>query len=120
MTKKSFALVSMLFALFLSGIALTDEATVADPKRYKVEFENDKVRVIRVNYGAKEKSVMHTHGPNVAVFLTDATVRMHLPDGSSVDVPAEAGNVVWADNEEHQPENLTDHAMQVILVEIKE
>lgn len=120
MTKKALTLVSVLFAVCLSAVTLADEATVADPKRYMVEFENDKVRVIRVKYGPGEKSVMHTHGANVAVFLSDSTVRMHLPDGSSVDVVAEAGNVVWAENEEHQPENVTDEAMEVILVEIKD
>lgn len=120
MTKKTLALVSVLFAVCLSTVTFGEEATVADPKHYAVEFENDKVRVIRVKYGPGEKSVMHTHGPNVAVFLSDTTVRMHLPDGSSVDVVAETGNVVWAENEEHQPENVTDEAMEVLLVEIKD
>lgn len=120
MTSRALTLLSILAAVLLAGTTYGEEATVADPKRYKVEFENDKVRVIRVTYGPHEKSVMHTHGPNVAVFLSDSTVRMHLPDGSSVDIVAEAGNTEWAENEEHQPENMTDQSMQVILVEIKE
>lgn len=120
MTMKALTLVSVLAAVFLAGISFAEEATVADAKRYTVEIENDKVRVIRVKYGPGEKSVMHTHGPNVAVFLSNSTVRMHLPDGSTVDVVAETGNVVWADNEEHQPENITDETMEVLLVEIKE
>ena len=33
--------------------ALADPAKV-DSKHYKVEFENDKVRVLRINYGAHE------------------------------------------------------------------
>jgi hypothetical protein len=31
-----------------------------DPKHYKVEFENERVRVLRIKYGAGEKSVMHS------------------------------------------------------------
>jgi hypothetical protein len=31
-----------------------------DPDHYKVEFENDRVRVLRVNYGPRERSVMHS------------------------------------------------------------
>jgi len=27
------------------------DAVVADPKHYSVEFENDEVRVVRINYG---------------------------------------------------------------------
>jgi quercetin dioxygenase-like cupin family protein len=120
MTKKALVLILFLSAVFFSGATFGEEATVADPKRYIVELENDKVRVIRVKYGPGEKSVMHTHGPNVAVFLSDSTVRMHLPDGSTVDVVAESGNVVWAENEEHQPENMTDEAMEVLLIEVKD
>jgi quercetin dioxygenase-like cupin family protein len=38
-----------------------------------VEFENEQVRVLRIGYGAGEKSVMHEHPNAVAVFLTDGT-----------------------------------------------
>ena len=51
-----------------------DPVTV-DPKHYSVEFENDKVRVLRIKYGPGEKSVMHAHPALVAVFLTDGKVR---------------------------------------------
>jgi hypothetical protein len=39
-----------------------------DPKHYKVELENEQVRVLRINYGAHEKSVMHSHPNSVAIF----------------------------------------------------
>jgi hypothetical protein len=42
------------------GAARTDPVRV-DPKHYKVEFENEKVRVLRIKYGSHEKSVMHGH-----------------------------------------------------------
>ena len=41
-----------------------------DPQHYKVEFENDRVRVLRVNYGPREKSVMHSHPDGIGLFLT--------------------------------------------------
>ncbi|MEE8513865.1 MAG: hypothetical protein V3S73_04005, partial [Gammaproteobacteria bacterium] len=101
------------------GYTLAD-AVKADPQHYAVEFENDTVRVIRIKYGPGEKSVMHTHGPNVAVFLTTNAVRFTSPDGTSVDVTAEAGGTGWADAEEHLPENLSDEPLEVVLVELKE
>jgi uncharacterized protein (TIGR02246 family) len=111
----------------LAGVAATSfsttnaqDAVKADPQHYAVEFENDKVRVIRIKYGPGEKSVMHTHGPNVAVFLTTNAVRFTSPDGTSVDVTAEAGGTAWADAEEHLPENLSDDPLEVVLVELKE
>ena len=50
-----------------------------DPKHYKVETDNEQVRVLRVNYKAHEKSVMHSHPDNVAVFLNDDTLQVHVP-----------------------------------------
>ena len=92
---------------------------IADPQHYTVEFENDRVRIIRIKYGPGEKSVMHTHGPNVAIYLTDITGRMTLPDGTSMDVTAETGDTQWADTEEHLPENLSGDPLEVVLVELK-
>jgi uncharacterized protein (TIGR02246 family) len=111
----------------LAGVAATsistttgEDAVIADPQHYAVEFENDKVRIIRIKYGPGEKSVMHTHGPNVAIYLTDITGRMTLPDGTSMEVAAETGDTQWADAEEHLPENLSGDPLEVVLVELKE
>jgi hypothetical protein len=53
-----------------------DDPVRVDPKHYHVEFENDRVRVVRIKYGPGEKSVMHSHPESVAVGLTDAPVRV--------------------------------------------
>ncbi len=47
-----------------------------DPKHYKVEVENEKVRVLRINYKAHEESVMHWHPDNVAIFLNHTHCRL--------------------------------------------
>ena len=36
----------------------------------RVEFENEKVRVLRIRYGSPEKSVMHGHPDGVLACLT--------------------------------------------------
>jgi hypothetical protein len=56
-----------------------DDLVKVDPKHYKVEFENDRVRVLRIKYGAGEKSVMHSHPESIAVFLTDARGKFTYP-----------------------------------------
>lgn len=109
------------FAATLFSIqAIAENAVKADPKHYTVEFENDRVRIIRTKYGPGEKSIMHTHGPNVAVILTDSSVRMNLPDGTSVVANSKAGDAEWTDAEEHLPENLGDETLELVLVELKE
>ena len=120
MFKKIFIGMSLVAVSFLSTTTIAEDGVVADPKHYTVEFENEKVRVIRIKYGPGEKSVMHTHGPHVAVFLTTNGVRFTSPDGTSVEVTAEAGGTEWSDAEEHLPENLSDEPLEVVLIELKE
>ncbi|PJF33739.1 MAG: hypothetical protein CUN57_01360, partial [Phototrophicales bacterium] len=95
------------------------DPTKVDSKHYKVEFENDQVRVVRITYGPGEKSVMHYHPANAAVFLTDYAVTFTLPDGKTVDVRGKAGEVAWDAGGKHLPQNTGDKPMQVVLVEMK-
>ena len=58
--------------------AMAQDAVKVDAKHYKVELENEHVRVLKIHYGPHEKSVMHEHPDSVAVFLTDGEVRFGL------------------------------------------
>lgn len=50
------------------------DPAVVDAKHYRVEFENDQVRVLRVHYGAREDGVEHQHLLNrVVLYLNDQT-----------------------------------------------
>ena len=90
-----------------------------DPKHYKVEFENESVRVLRITYGPGEKSVMHYHPNAVAVYLTDATTRMTTPDGKSQDMSEKAGGAAWTATGSHLPQNQGSKTLEVVLVELK-
>ncbi len=99
---------------------LAQDSVVVDPEHYRVAFENDQVRVLRITYGPNEKSVMHEHPAGVAVFLTDnQDWRFALPDGTTEDATGKAGEASWNDAVMHLPENLTDQTAEVILVELK-
>lgn len=120
MFKKIFISVSFLAVTFFSSTTIGEDAIKADPKHYTVEFENDKVRIIRIKYGPGEKSVMHTHGPHVSIWLTENNTRMTLPDGTSEEAITEIGAADWNDANEHLPENLSDEPLEVVLVELKD
>jgi len=90
-----------------------------DPKHYKVEFENENVRVLRILYGPGEKSVMHYHPNAVAVFLTGGMVRMTMPDGTSQEVPGKTGDAIWTPAGSHLPQNTGEKPFEVVLVELK-
>ncbi len=95
------------------------DAVAVDPSHYKVEFENDKVRVLRIAYGPKEKSVMHSHPEGVVVFLNDLSGRFTMPDGTTQEMQTKAGTVGWTDATTHQPENLGNEPFEVIQIELK-
>jgi len=108
------------FVLVASAVpAMAQDPVKVDSKHYKVEFENDQVRVLRITYGPHEKSVMHEHPANVAVFLTDGQGRFTLPDGKTQDVPIKAGTVQWDGGGKHLPENVGDKAFELVVVELK-
>lgn len=109
-------------ALFLLALAvpsaLAQDPVKVDSKHYKVEFENAQVRVLRINYGPHEKSVMHSHPATVAVFLTDAKGQFNFPGGKTQAFDAKAGESRYGAATIHLPENTGDEAMDVIVVEL--
>jgi quercetin dioxygenase-like cupin family protein len=109
----------LLFVVAAGAFVLAQDPIKVDAKHYKVEFENDQVRVLRISYGPGEKSVMHEHPAGVAVFLVDGKAKFTLPDGSTQDQPMKAGSTQWTDAGKHLPENVGTKAFELVLVEIK-
>jgi hypothetical protein len=99
--------------------AFAQDPTKVDPKHYKVESENAQVRVLRIQYGPHEKSVMHGHPAAVAIFLTDQNTRFTYPDGKTEDIQARTGETRMTKSGKHLPENLSDKPFELILVEFK-
>ena len=90
-----------------------------DSDHYTLELDNDKVRVLRIAYGADEESVMHHHPDSVAVFLTDHLVQMTLPDGQTTELSQMAGDHLFIPAGRHLPKNISDGPWELILVELK-
>ena len=102
---------------------MSDEARdplEVDPQHYTVEFENERVRVIRIRYAPGEKSVMHWHPASVSVFLTDVYGRFTYPDGKTEEARGHAGQVFWDEPGAHLPENLGDKPFEVFQIELKD
>ena len=95
------------------------DAATADPKHYKVSFENNVARFLRVKYGPGEKSVMHRHLPGCVIFLTDQTFNFTLPDGTTEPASVPAGALGCSDGNTHLPENIAGEA-EFIMVEFKD
>jgi quercetin dioxygenase-like cupin family protein len=82
-------------------------------------LENDQVRVLRIHYNPKEKSVMHEHPATVVVFLNDSKTKFTLPDGSTTDASQKAGDVAFAEAGKHLPQNVGSTSVEGVLVELK-
>lgn len=113
------ALFLTLFVLTVAVPVLAQDAVKVDPNHYKVEFENSRVRVLRIKYGPHEKSVMHSHPDAIAIFQNDGRVKFTYPGGKTEERELKAGQTTWTPAVRHLPENLTDQDMEVILVELK-
>jgi hypothetical protein len=99
--------------------SLGTHATVADSEHYKVEFENEYVKVIRVKYGPKEKSPIHSHGKLLGVHLTDAKAKFTPKGGKAQIRDIKLGQIGGGPAVDHTVENLTDKNWETILVEFK-
>jgi len=106
-------------AAVATGISASEDPVKVDPKHYTVEFQNDRVRVLRITYGPGEKSVMHAHPDSVAVFLTDGQTKMTLPDGKSSEMPVKRGEARWEAKGKHLPQNIGSKPFELVLVELK-
>lgn len=83
------------------------DPVVTDSAHYKVELENEHVRVLRVHYGAREKGATHEHLLNrVVLYLNDQ------PN-------AKADDVRMSGPATHAEENGSDQPADRIAVEIK-
>jgi len=90
------------------------------PKNYKLEFENNQVRVVRVHIGPHESVPLHQHGLNrVTVYLTDQNFKATLQDGKVDEVHHKAGEALWGTPLTHKEENLSDMPFEAISIEIK-
>jgi hypothetical protein len=109
---------------------LVADALTASPDQYKLEFENEFVRVSRVKFVAHAKAPMHAHpAPGGAIVaLTDQDARLTAPDGTTREVHYKAGQVRWAvstpqvdatTQSAHSEENLADKPFELIRIDPK-
>ena len=95
------------------------DAVRIEPTRFKVVFENDRVRVVRLRFGPRERGVMVSHPPRVLVTLTDVSVKLLFADGRTDERGAPAGVAAWLDTETLQTENARPEPLEVVLIEPK-
>jgi hypothetical protein len=85
----------------------------------KVEFDNDRIRVLRIRYVPHERRPVEDHPASLTIALTPAIVRVIRPDGSSSESRLSAGAVAWRDAARYAVENLSAESIELIEVGIR-
>jgi quercetin dioxygenase-like cupin family protein len=85
----------------------------------KVEFENNRVAVVRFRFGPHAEIPLHAVPDLVAVWLTDARLRLTFPDGTNKVEDHKAGDVAWEPAQKHSGENMGDAPLEFISIQLK-
>ena len=96
------------------------DPTSTDPDKYKVIFENERVRVLEYRDEPGQATRPHRHPDSLMYTLSSFDRRLVADSGESRDVSLDAGDVRWLDAQTHSGENIGQTATHVLFVELKE
>ncbi len=92
---------------------------VSDPDKYKVVFENERVRVLEYRDKPGDRTSPHRH-PDSVMYTLSSFERRLIHNGQHRDVRLDAGHVGWLAAQEHSGENIGSTDSHVIFVELKD
>jgi beta-alanine degradation protein BauB len=98
---------------------VASDPTETDADKYKVVFENDRVRVLEYRDRPGDRTSPHRH-PDSVMYTVSSFERRLIHDGQHRDVQLDAGRVAWLSAQEHSGENIGSTETHVIFVELKE
>jgi quercetin dioxygenase-like cupin family protein len=107
------------FVCLFTAAGLAQDPTKVEPRHYKLDFENERVQVVSVHYGPREKSSLHEHPGGVVVSLTEGHLRLTDEDGKTREVHAKPGEVRWYAPFKHRVENLSDTSYDAVYIGVK-
>jgi hypothetical protein len=99
-------------------------ASAADPietdgDKYKVRFEDDRMRVLEYRDMPGEKTKQHFHPRFVLFALSPFKRTITLPDGKVLTREFKAGDMLQSDAQTHIGENVGETPTHVLMIEMK-
>ena len=85
----------------------------------RVDFENDRTRVLRLTLGAGESIPLHDDRAGVLVCIAGCRIRFTMPDGKTQDVELKAGETRWLPDARRVTRNLADGPVEMLYIESK-
>src|ERR1035437_1525540 len=87
--------------------------------RVRVDFENDRTRVLRLTLGAGEMIPTHDDRAGVLSSTPGSRIRFTMPDGKSQDVELKTGETRWMPDARRVTRNLADGPVEMLYIESK-
>ena len=109
----------VLSALFVNLSRAQDPVQVG-PNNYKLLMENDRVRVLDVQYKPGQKVGSHFHPDHVAYVIAAAKMRITPAGGTPQELEPKVGDVLWLPAQTHSGENIGTGDLHIVIVELKE
>jgi hypothetical protein len=95
------------------------DALAADPKHYKLEFENEHMRVLRLTLKADEAVPVHDDRDALFVCIKECHIRLTRPGGRGQDIHLQAGESRWIYGDTRSEKNLSSQPLELLVIETK-
>jgi hypothetical protein len=100
--------------------AIAQDPTTVDSHIAKIEYEDARVRILRVHYAPAQSLGMHEHPSRAGLCLTACDLLITAPDGSVSPAKTPAGQWFWSEPTRHAIRNNSDQPMETIEIEFKD
>ena len=91
----------------------------SDPDKYRIVFENERVRVYDYKDKPGDKTKMHHHDAFALYALTAFKRKLHLDNGKEIIREFKGGETIWSEAQNHIGENIGETSTHVLIVELK-
>ena len=85
---------------------------------YKLNMENDRVRVLNLTLKPGDKAVMHHHPDHVVYVLKGGKAKL-TSEGKTDILELKAGDTVFLNAQNHEAENIGQTTLDLLVVELK-
>jgi hypothetical protein len=96
-----------------------DIVRVASTHQVRVDFENDRTRVLRLTLAGGEMIPMHDDRSGTLVCIAGCRIRFTQPDGNTQDVELKAGEIRWMPEGRRATRNLASGLVEMLYIEFK-
>ena len=115
-------LLLLLLSLFslATGYAYAQDPVAVAPGKYKLLFENERVRVLEVQIAPGETVPTHSHPDHAGYSATACTLTITGSDGKAQEVSMKEGEALWLKAEAHSAVNTGKTHCRIAVFELKE